>query len=269
MVHRSVRITAAVAASVAIACGPALGTALAVDPPTATGSVVSNLDDRSLHLQGVLNARDLGGYRTTDGRLVRSGLVFRSGDLSKATDADLATLTGHRVRSVDDLRMGIERTFLPDRVPAGAQENWDDIIGQASPQVMGSAFAAGPDLYRAFITAPGANQGFANVLHDIAASGDDAVLYHCTAGKDRTGWMSAVLLSILGVDRSTVTYDYLLSNFYRNAAPNDGLNGVVPAALDAAFAQADQTYGSFDNYVHEGLKLTDADIAALRAKLLS
>ncbi|RDI59009.1 tyrosine-protein phosphatase [Nocardia pseudobrasiliensis] len=269
MVHRSVRVTAAAAASVALAFGPAVGTALAVDPPAATSSVVSGLDDRSLHLQGVLNARDLGGYRTTDGRVVRSGLVFRAGELSKATDADLAALSERRVRYVDDLRMGVERAIAPDRIPAGAQGNWDDIIGQAPPQVMASAFAAGPDLYRAFITAPGANQGFADVLHDILSTDDGAVLYHCTAGKDRTGWMSAVLLTVLGVDRQTVTYDYLLSNFYRNAGPNDGLNGVVPAALDAAFDQVNQTYGSFDNYVHEGLKLTDDDITALRAELLS
>ncbi|MGY2062110.1 tyrosine-protein phosphatase, partial [Nocardia gipuzkoensis] len=206
---------------VAIALGPAVGSALAVDPPAATSSVVSGLDDRSLHLQGVLNARDLGGYRTTDGRVVRSGLVFRTGELSKATDADLAALSERRVRYVDDLRMGVERVIAADRIPAGAQGHWDDIIGQAPPQVMASAFAAGPDLYRAFITAPGANQGFANVVHDILTTDDGAVLYHCTAGKDRTGWMSAVLLTLLGVDRQTVTYDYLLSSFYRNAGPND------------------------------------------------
>ncbi|MCM6774385.1 tyrosine-protein phosphatase [Nocardia sp. CDC159] len=268
MAHRPVRVTAALAASLALALGPAVGTALAADPPAATSSVLSGLDDRSLHLQGVLNARDLGGYRASDGRVVRSGLVLRSGELSRATDADLAALTDREVRYVDDLRMGIERAIAPDRIPAGAQSNWDDIIGRAAPQTMATAFAAGPDLYRAFITAPGANEGFAAVLHDILAT-DGAVLYHCTAGKDRTGWMSAILLTILGVDRQTVTYDYLLSNYYRDAAPGDGLNGVVPAALDAAFTQVDQTYGSFADYVRDGLKLTDADVAALRAKLLA
>ncbi|MBF6329763.1 tyrosine-protein phosphatase [Nocardia transvalensis] len=269
MVHRTIRLTAALAAATTIALGPAVGTALATDPPAATSSVIAGLDDRSLPLQGVLNARDLGGYRTTDGRVVRSGLVFRSGELSKATDADLAALSDRRVRYVDDLRMGIERAILPDRVPGGATEHWDDIIGQAPPQVMASTLAAGADLYRAFITAPGANQGFANVLHDIIDTDNGSVLFHCTAGKDRTGWMAAVLLTILGVDRQTVTYDYLLSNYYRNAAPGDGLNGVLPAALDAAFDQVNQTYGSFDNYVHDGLKLTDDDVDALKAKLLS
>ncbi|MGV9677328.1 tyrosine-protein phosphatase [Nocardia sp. NPDC003482] len=267
MAHRSVRLAAPLITAV-LACGPVAGVALAVEPPAATSSVVTDLDQRSLGLQGVLNARDLGGYRTTDGHVVRSGLVFRTGELSKATDADLAALTDRGVRAVDDLRMAIERAVAPDRTPVGAQAHWDDIIGQAPPQVMASAITAGPDLYRAFITAPGASEGFANVVRDILA-GDGAVLYHCTAGKDRTGWMSAVLLTLLGVDRQTVTYDYLLSNYYRDAAPNDTLNGVAPAALDAAFDQVDQSYGSFDNYVRDGLKLSADDVAALKAALLS
>ncbi|MCX4094794.1 tyrosine-protein phosphatase [Nocardia sp. alder85J] len=240
--------------------------AAAAEPPAATGSVLSGVDDRSLHLEGVLNARDLGGYRTTDGRVVRTGLVYRTGELGKATDADLAALTGHDVRVVDDLRTSFERTASADRVPAGATANWDDIIG-GNPVEMLKSFSAGPDLYRAFITEPAANVGFANVLHDIANT-DAAVLYHCSAGKDRTGWTSAVLLTLLGVDRDTVNYDFLLSNFYRDAPTGDMVNGVAQPELDAAFDQVGKSYGSFDNYLHEGLKLTDGDIAVLRAKLL-
>lgn len=268
MVHRSIRVVAALAAATAIAVGPAVGTALATDPPTATISVVTDTAARAVPVQGVVNARDIGGYRTTDGRVVRSGLVYRTGELTKATDADLAALTARKVRSVHDLRTSYERLLSPDRVPAGATENWNDVIGQAPPQVLASTLFAGTDLYRAFITAPGADQAFADVLHDIARTSDGAVLYHCTAGKDRTGWMSAVLLTVLGVDRKTVDYDYLLSNYYRNARDGDMVNGVSQSALDAAFDQVDKSYGIFDNYVHQGLKLTDADIAALKTKLL-
>lgn len=268
MVRRSIRVTAAAVTAAAIALGPAVGSALAVDPPTATSSVVDTVTQRAAPLQGVPDARDIGGYRTTDGRVVRTGLVYRTGELNKATDADLATLTTREVRYVDDLRTSYERLLAPDRVPAGATENWDDIIGQAPPQVLASTLFAGTDLYRAFITAPGANQGLANVLHDIINTRGGAVLYHCTGGKDRTGWMSAVLLTVLGVDRNTVDYDYMLSNYYRNANSGDMVNGVEQAALDAAFDQVDQTYGSFVNYVHQGLKLTDGDIAALKARML-
>ena len=268
MVPRSIRLVAALTAAAAIALDPAVGIALAADPPAAPASVVATVDQRAVPLQGVLNARDIGGYRTTDGRVVRTGLVYRTGELNNATDADLATLTARKVRYVDDLRTSYERMLSPDRVPAGATENWDDIIGQAPPQVLASTLFAGADLYRAFITAPGANQGFANVLHDIARTPGGVVLFHCSAGKDRTGWMSAVLLTILGVDRRTVDYDYLLSNYYRGAQDSDMLNGVAQPPLDAAFDQVDQAYGSFENYVRQGLKLSDGDVAALRAELL-
>jgi protein-tyrosine phosphatase len=265
--HRLLGAALVLTAAVSSGAGLLLpATAGATEPPAATGSVLTGVDDRSLHLDGVINARDLGGYRTTDGRVVRAGKVFRTAELGKATDADLATLTGHDVRVVDDLRTSFERAASADRVPAGATANWDDIIGR-DPVAMLKSFSAGPDLYRGFITQPGASEGFASVLHDIIDT-DGAVLYHCSAGKDRTGWMSAVLLTLLGVDRDTVNYDFLLSNFYRNAPAGDATNGVTQPELDAAFDQVNLTYGSFDNYLHEGLKLTDGDIAALQAKLL-
>lgn len=268
MAPRSVRLAAAATAGALIVTGPALGVAVAADPPAATASVSVDTADRSLPLTSVQNARDMGGYRTIDGRVVQTGLVFRSADLSELSDADSAALTARGLRTVADLRTSYERALGPDRIPAGAQLHVHDVIGQAPPQVMASTLSAGNDLYRAFITAPGANEAFAGVLHDIIDA-DGSVLFHCSAGKDRTGWTAAVLLTILGVDHDTVNYDFLLSNFYRNAAEGDALNGVTPSVLDSAFDQVGQSYGSFDNYVHDGLKLTDADIAALKAKLLS
>lgn len=252
--------------TVALADPPAV---VKVDPPASTGNVVLDISERSLNLQGVVNARDAGGYRTADGRTVRTGLVYRTGELSKATDVDLADLSGRAVKSVHDLRTGFEQQLMGvDRIPAGATAYHNDVIGQAPPEVMASTLTAGTDLYRAFITAPGANQAFADVLRDIAHN-EGAVLFHCTAGKDRTGWTSAVLLTILGVDRATVNYDYLLSNYFRNAQADDPMNGVVQGALDAAFDQANLSYGSFDNYVRDGLGLSADDVAALKAKLLS
>ncbi|WP_194835816.1 tyrosine-protein phosphatase [Nocardia sp. XZ_19_369] len=260
---RSLRTPIALAAGLAVAFGPVTGAALA-EPPAASAVAF----DRSLNLQGVQNARDLGGYRTGTGQTVRTGLVYRTGQLNNATPADLAELTGRQVRVVDDLRTVYERAIGPDKVPAGASANWDDVIGQAPPEVLISTLTGGDSLYRAFITAPGANQAFAAVLHDIIAT-DGAVLFHCTAGKDRTGWTAAVLLTLLGVDRDTVNQDYLLSNQYRNATPADPINGVQQPWLDAAFDQVNQTYGSFDNYLRAGLQLTDTDLAALKAKLLA
>ncbi|MEV0246292.1 tyrosine-protein phosphatase [Nocardia sp. NPDC050712] len=257
---RALRGCIAAATGLAIAFAPVAGTALAA-PVTATEF------DRSLHLTGVQNGRDVGGYRTTDGHTVRTGLVYRTGQLNNATPEDLAALGD--VRVVEDLRTVYERTIAPDRVPAGALERWVDVIGQAPPQTMATTLTGGDDLYRAFITAPGADIAFATVLRDILDTREGAVLFHCTAGKDRTGWTAAVLLTLLGVDRDTVTQDYLLSNVYRGATEGDGLNGVQQSWLDGAFDQVDQSYGSFDNYVRDGLGFSADDVAALKAKLLS
>lgn len=264
---RARRACVATAAGLAVVLGPvaAFGPGAAVaDPAGATQTVF----DRSLHLQGVPNARDLGGYRTVSGKSVRTGLVYRTAQLNNATPADLAELSRRQVRVVDDLRTVYERMIAPDRIPAGATANWDDVIGHAPPAVLASALTGGEGLYRAFITAPQANESFAAVLRDIVNTEDGAVLFHCTAGKDRTGWAAAVLLTLLGVDHGTVTQDYLLSNQYRDAAPGDSLNGVQSQWLDAAFDQVTQSYGTFDNYVRDGLKLTAADVTALKAKLL-
>ncbi|MET8649186.1 tyrosine-protein phosphatase [Nocardia aurea] len=263
--HHLIRASVSAAAGLALVFGPVVAVA-----PAATAAPASDTAfDRALGLTGVQNARDAGGYRTTDGKWVRTGLVYRSGQLNNATPADLAVLSDRDLRVVADLRTGFERAAGPDRVPAGVTEHWDDVIGQAPPQTLITTLTGGDDLYGAFITAPGANEAFASVLRDIIETRDGAVLYHCTAGKDRTGWTSAVLLTILGVDRDTVRQDYLLSNQYRGADESDPLNGVQPAWLDAAFEQANQTYGSFDSYVRDGLKLTDGDVAALKAKMLA
>ncbi|MVU77503.1 protein-tyrosine-phosphatase [Nocardia sp. ET3-3] len=264
---RGVHLTLTFAALAAAGLGQA-GPAAATPPPDPTPAVVLGIGERTLPLPGVENARDVGGYATADGRVVRTGLVYRTANLSQASDLALAYLSDHGLKLDEDLRSVSEVALIPDRVPAGAVFRNADVIGQ-NPVPALSTFAASVELYRAFITTPGANEGFSQVLRDIIATPDGTVLFHCMSGNDRTGWTAAVLLTILGVDRATVYYDYLLSNFYHDAAPGDARHGVVPVALDSAFDQANQTYGSFDAYVHNGLRLTDGDIAALKAKMLS
>lgn len=268
MVHRSARVPAAVLTGALIAFGPVAAANVTAAPAAAEVLTV----DRSLHLTGAPNARDLGGYRTVDGRTVRTGIALRTDQLNDLTPADLAELTRLGVRKVDDLRTVYERALGPDRIPAGARANWYDMIGAAPLPELVSTLAGGSDLYRAFITAPGANQAVAGVLRDIATSGQGpeagAVLFHCTAGKDRTGWTAAVLLTLLGVDRATVTEDYLLSNHYRGAAAGDPVGGVQREWLDAAFDQVAASYGGFDRYLSEGLGLSSAEIEALKLRML-
>ncbi|WP_040791122.1 tyrosine-protein phosphatase [Nocardia paucivorans] len=266
MVRRSTRIPLAVLTGTMLVFGPVVVPGQA--EPTAASSPLAF--ERSLRLAGAVNARDIGGYRTIDGRTVRTGVVYRADQLNKLTPADLAELSRRQVREIDDLRTVYERALAPDRVPTGAHDNWYDVVGETPlPQLM-SSLAGGPEMYRAFITAPGANRAVAAVLRDVIDNGrnGDAVLFHCTAGKDRTGWVAAVLLTLLGVDRDTVVEDYLLSNHYRGADPGDLLGGVDKSWLEAAFDQATATYGGFERYVRDGLRLSAADIAALREVML-
>lgn len=264
MFIRATRAPLTLLVAVTVALGPAV--AVGAAEPAAAGPAVAF--DRSMHLSGAVNARDVGGYRTEDARVVRTGVVYRTDQLSNLTGEDVAELSRRNVREVDDLRTIYERALTPDRVPPGVQVNWYDVIGAAPLPELMSTLSGGVDLYRAFVTTEGAGPAIGAVLRDVIESGDrsSAVLFHCTAGKDRAGWTAAVLLTLLGVDRETVTEDYLLSNQYRSA--EDPMGGVERAWLDAAFDQAVASYGSWDGYVRDGLGLSPADVAALKSRML-
>ena len=257
--------------------GTAVASLAAVATLTATPAVVrcpltrpahalpADLAVHAVQLTGTENTRTLAYYRAADGRYV-DDLVIRSDNLSAITPADGRTLAQRRVRTVIDLRTQIERALQPDRPVPGATTKVFDVLGGASPTTLVDLSSA----YRAFVTDPGARRAFRDTLLEIkrTTASDNSVLFHCSAGKDRTGWASAVLLTLLGVDRAGVERDYLASNTFRHTSPADRLNGVNIAWLRTAFATADRVYGSFDNYVRRGLRLTSRDIAALKSQLL-
>ncbi|MGW4353911.1 tyrosine-protein phosphatase [Nocardia sp. NPDC004582] len=235
----------------------------------------------AIRLDGAANFRDIGGYRTSDGRTVRTGVAFRSNRISGLTDADLAKLVTAGVTLDVDLRNGSERGSAPDRVPAGAQYKVADVVSFDSgvsfhefPVItLGRAvvdgFVAGSSDIKQSIGYPfmvnfhGSDVAFGTLLRSIAGNTGGATLYHCTSGKDRTGWATAVLLTLLGVPRDVVNADYLASNTELGDP-----QAVQLSWLEAAFNEMDRLYGSFDRYVRDGLGLDQATIDALRAKLL-
>ncbi|MCX4756950.1 tyrosine-protein phosphatase [Kitasatospora purpeofusca] len=243
--------------------------------------------DRSLHLASAPNFRDAGGYRTADGQWVRTGVVYRSGDLSKLTDQDLAKLRRLGVRTVFDLRTPGEQKTAPDRIPAGATAVNANVLGVAdtgafnvtSPQ---AAVRAMVDAERTMVSADSARTAYHAVLNALVERNDENVLFHCTAGKDRTGWASAALLTALGVPRETVEADYLASNTYRAAEIAATLAQLPPAYqaiykplldvrseyLAAGFDEVQRKFGSFDGYLKSGLGLDKRDLRDLRSQLL-
>lgn len=259
------RLAGALAAAAIVTTPAVVAPAIAAAAPAPAPAPSLTATRQLIGLQGTDNTRTFSPYRTKDGKSIRTN-VIRSDNLSRITAADQQTLAKLKVTSIIDLRTALESSIQPDKSVPGATLHRFDVLGATPPTTLIDLQSA----YRAFVTDPQARLAFRNTLLNIkntTAKGNTA-LFHCTAGKDRTGWASAVLLTILGVDRSTVNADYLASNVYRHARPNDPLNGVNISMLNASFTAVNQTYGSFDNYVHKGLGLTDADIASLKKSLL-
>lgn len=267
------------------------------------GDAAVTVAERRVPLEGQPNFRDLGGYATADGRHVKWGQVYRSGELGKLTEADLATLDQIGIALVCDLRSDSEVTALPD--PAAAAEEQIrlavndesvDVAKITAAVVAGDLGALSPTLLL---------DGMPKIALDFTSNWSDLLLrisdpanrptnFHCSAGKDRAGWASAVVLRALGVPEETVMADYLLSNEYRaeaNAAtiaqvrtivagvqgvPEDqvdmsnleALLEVRPEYLQAAFDAVDEKFGTFDAYLTDGLGLTEAQITALRDSML-
>ncbi|MGW4701950.1 tyrosine-protein phosphatase [Streptomyces sp. NPDC004285] len=245
------------------------------------------LADRLVRLSGTVNLRDAGGYRTEDGRWVRMGEVYRSDALDQLTPEDQEKLRRLGVRTVFDLRMEDERAKAPDRVPAGADYVVADVFAgsgafQQLPRTPAEAERMMVDAEKSMVSGEGGRKAYSQVFDGIAEDDARSVLFHCTAGKDRTGWAGAALLTALGVPRETVMADYLASNTYRKAA-NDAVLGHLPPAqaavykplldvrpeyLNSGWDEVEAAYGSFDTYLKDALGIDHRELRRLEKDLL-
>ncbi|MDG4858864.1 tyrosine-protein phosphatase [Streptomyces sp. T-3] len=254
--------------------------------PNCGGSL--RLADRLVKLSGTVNFRDAGGYRTASGQWVKMGEVYRSDALDKLTADDLAKLRRLGIRTVFDLRMEKERTDAPDRVPSGARHVVADVFAGSPafatmPKTAAEAEQAMIDAEKVMVSGEGAKSAYTKVFQGFEDTDpNSAVLFHCTAGKDRTGWADAALLTALGVPRGTVMADYLASNDYRRAA-NEAALAHLPAEqakvykplldvraeyLDSGFAEVQNSYGSFRTYLNKGLGIDGRELRDLKRDLL-
>ena len=259
---------------------------------------------RRMPLEGQNNFRDLGGYRTAGGKYVRWGLLYRSGQLANLTEGDYEYLQPLGIRLVCDFRADDERSRQATRWPGDAPEflstpiGMDDNGRNTGAQQLRRLLMerATPEQMRAFMKSlyPEMPLAAAPQFRGILArllSARGASMVHCSAGKDRTGVFSALLLLTLGVPRETVIEDYLLTNRYvvaddmiaRTAVAYQkllGLERVPPTEvlrpvmsvdrsyLEAALETIDRKYGSFDEYRRKKLHLSDRDVETLRARYL-
>ncbi len=256
--------------------------------------------ERRLPLWGADNFRDLGGYRTTDGRRVRWGVLYRSNDLASLADRDIDYLSDVGVQLLCDLRSVSEREERPNRVlqtqPPETLEYPIEPIG-VSPIRIREAIRTGgiPALnvremmiaaYQSFVTKT--REPWKIVFERLEDPDSLPFLFHCTAGKDRTGFISALVLLALGVPEETVYEDYLATNRYRAAFTNTVLRwaplyslfrtrpeDLLPLLdarreyLEASFKQIRDDWGSVDAYLEDALGVTPGRREALRSSLLT
>ncbi|POX42205.1 protein-tyrosine-phosphatase [Streptomyces sp. Ru73] len=298
------RRTAAVLLTAALGLLPACTAAPADDRPAASSGPATATVHR-VPLHGAVNVRDLGGYRTRDGHHVRYGQLFRADGLGGLTAADRGKLAGLGLRTVVDLRIPAEiARDGADRLPRGVavvsrpvpdselNDTTNAALGSKDPDRQRKLLGNGRAerlmraTYRSFVSSAPSRRQFAATLRDVADGKGTPLLFHCTAGKDRTGWLSYVLLRALGVPEATATRDYLLSNRLRAAADRRTRAGLAKSGrmrdpelltpllevredyLRAALDQADREYGGVDGYLTEGLGLDSGTLAALRSRLL-
>jgi protein-tyrosine phosphatase len=240
---------------------------------------------RHLNLAGASNFRDLGGYPTRDGRLVRWRQMFRSNHLGHLTGADIEVLRGLGVKSAFDFRGTEERVAamcgvaeiavhslpIEPTVVATLRARRDG----GNPLSPSDALEVMRDSYRNYVrhNTHSYRSLFAHLLEDRAP-----LVIHCTAGKDRTGFACALILHALGVPDDVIAEDYLLTNrFYRrdptasSDLPEDvrqALSSVEASFLAAAFDAIRAEYGDLENYFGEGLGLGAGERARLQARYL-
>ena len=236
-------------------------------------------------LQGASNFRDVGGYRNTEGRRVRPGQVFRSDHLALLTPQDHARLQTLGVQHSLDFRGQAEYTTTPYNIP-GVQRvalsieptvvaRMQSLVAQGIVPTTEETVELMRETYRDFVN-HNANT-FGQFLKHLLEQPTPQV-FHCTAGKDRTGFAAALLLSALGVDRATIEHDYLLTNqLYKRDPRLEGIGHphvmqvlwqVQPEFLHAAFDVVDAQHGGMQAYLRGPIGLEAQHINELKRRLL-
>ena len=260
---------------------------------------------RHISLEGQSNFRGIGGYKTSDGRTVKWGEVYRTGELPRLTDEDVEILKTLDLQMVHNFLLEEEIAQRgQDRLPSSTQlvdnpikTSADDLVlAVLEARKTGDFSVVPPDLNKEVhrILAQEGREEYAAMIRALSDPENRPFAYHCSHGVHRTGTATAILLSALGVPWETVRKDYLLSNTYR-AEENDKrieqLRGEAAKTLGVPIDKVDTTnmeafyilqgdyidgtleviqqeYGSMEGYFHKGLGLSDEEVDNLRQQLL-
>jgi len=252
---------------------------------------------RIVHFEGTTNFRDLGGYVNNQGREIKWGLVYRAGKLDNLTAIDQEIFNALEIKTVVDFRRHDEVATSPNNLlktpsltyihlPIVSGVNGISIIEDVIKKERSTQDIDGDQLMRKankyYVSK--AKEQCARFLSLLQNKENLPLVFHCSAGKDRTGYAAAMLLFALGLSRETILEDYLLSNECRKdsnqaklASLNDNpiaknlvksLLEVKRDYLDSAYEEIDSLYGSLRKYLEQGLQLGDKELELLRSNLL-
>lgn len=244
---------------------------------------VSSAFDRMIYTDGVLNFRDMGGYETVDGRTTRWGMLLRSADLTELSDADMQIVDELGISWICDLRSDFEVLKRPSPIIGKAINTNIPFMSHANPEEMLKVSHDMKAVYKAMILN---TDKCSLILKELLREDRNTSLFHCAAGRDRTGVVCGLILLTLGVPRDVVIQDYnltdlaledimqrVIANFedseqieqLQKISKTDLINTNL---LQAAFEAVDQNYGTFENYLSEGLGISEEDRLLLKNKYL-
>ncbi|WP_295798151.1 tyrosine-protein phosphatase [uncultured Microbulbifer sp.] len=292
------------AAALAVSLGACSANAPVADRQQSAAVQAEVGHPRVLPLEGGRNFRDLGGYQTTDGKTIKWGKLYRSGVLTNLTADDYDYLRDLEIATIVDFRSTKERTQEPDNWRGGSAITleWDYEMDweQNFAKVFAKPDFAANDLVelmdKGYVELVKQQTPAYRAMFQQLIDNDEPLLFHCTAGKDRTGIGAALILTALGVDRETVKQDYMLSNAtlkdsnLMKALPEDAseaekrmyaffarlpedvraaMTGVEVSWLETAFAEMERQHGSVEGYIEHALDVDQQELARLRENLLN
>jgi protein-tyrosine phosphatase len=248
-----------------------------------------------IYLEGTHNTRDLGGYLSQDGRIVKSGILYRSDKLSNLTSKDVLTLQKLGIKRIIDFRSEDEKTRDPNIIPEGVeyvempieadkkikQEIYDVLSGKIDKDIKEFLMEANRQFIYEY------SETFKLFLLKII-NNPVPTLYHCTAGKDRTGFATLLIYTILGIDRETILEDYLKTNEFiadsiekvkfevaeSMKISNEEVDRIMPLLkvdidyINSAINEADKKYGSIFTFINDKLEIKSRGRDLLKGILL-
>ena len=253
-------------------------------------------------MNSIHNFRDFGGYQTQNGKRLKKGLLYRSGDLAKATKADLAKISALGIKTICDLRSERERMMEPDRIPDAEPITFFNIPmrpivdyhARSLERLFSLMFGKErrmdyiAELHKAYREyATGYLPQLRSLFERISDPGNLPLLIHCSAGKDRTGVVSSLIQQMSGVSLETAMSDYLKTNDNLGVYTEEIVKRLrklsyfgVPWKmylplfdarvdyLNAALTQVKEEFGALDEWMQRGLGFSKNEQSAL-VKVLS